>query len=91
MSSGSYYGGYGYYNTNPWNNKVEFTMDRLVEPKSFFIADFTFEVLTMIALIGFLVWACLIRNHRGSMRGVVVSLVTWLMYVRVQRSLSNRS
>lgn len=86
-SGGSYYGGYGYYNTNPWEDEVDFSMESLVESKSFFIAGFAFDVLTVIALIGFLVWACLIRNHRGSMRGVIVSVVTWLMYVRVQRSL----
>ena len=90
-SRGSYYGGYDYYNTNPWSEEVEFRMESLVDPKSFFIAEFTFYILTVIALIGFTVWACLIRNHRGSMRGVIVSLVTWLMYVRVQRSLWNRS
>lgn len=55
-------------------------MDSLYEPKSYFIAGFVFDALTVIALIGFLIWACLIPNHRGSMRGVIASLVTWLLY-----------
>lgn len=53
------------------------------EPRSNFIAGFVFEVLIVIALIGFLVWACLIPNHRRSMRGVIVSLVTWLLYAMI--------
>lgn len=82
--SGGYYG--GYYTDNPWNNEVSFSLESLSEPKSYFIAGFSFDVLTVVALIGFLVWACLIRNHRGSMRGVIVSIVTWLLYVMTQHN-----
>lgn len=74
-SGGSYYGYYG----NPWNDEVSLSLKYVYGPESFFIAEFVFDLLTMIALIGFLVWACLIRNHRGSMRGVIASLVAWLL------------
>lgn len=85
---GRYY--YGSYSSisDAWHNEVDFSMERLYEPKSMFIAGFAFDVLTLIALIGFLVWACLIRNPRGSLKGVVSSIVTWLMYVKARRCTS---
>lgn len=56
-------------------------MDQLGEPMAMFNAEFAFDVLTVIALIGFIVWACLIRNPRGSLKGVLVFQSTWLVYV----------
>lgn len=48
--------------------------------RDLFIAAFAFDILFALALIGFLTWSCLIRNHNGQMKGVVVALVSWLWY-----------
>ncbi|KAJ5690672.1 hypothetical protein N7462_005064 [Penicillium macrosclerotiorum] len=78
--SGSSSYGYYYGYDNPWAEEIQFSMDSLLS-KSLFIAGFAFDVLTVLALICFLVWACIVRNHRGQMRGVVITIITWLLAV----------
>ncbi|KAJ5127871.1 hypothetical protein N7448_008650 [Penicillium atrosanguineum] len=70
---------YGYSNSNPWSREYRLSLDRLDQPKSLFIAEFAFDVLTLAALICGIIWACLIRNHRGVLKGVLTSLFTWLI------------
>lgn len=53
----------------------------MTRSKTLFIAGFAFDVLTIIALIGFLVWTCLIHNGRGQLKGVLWALLTYLLYV----------
>lgn len=69
-----------YYSNNPWSQEVEFSLD-MTRSKTLFIAGFAFDVLTIIALIGFLVWTCLIHNGRGQLKGVLWALLTYLLYV----------
>ncbi|KAJ5194718.1 uncharacterized protein N7498_008156 [Penicillium cinerascens] len=62
-----------------WNDKVTLSTDSLYETKSLYIVGFSFDVLTLAALICGVVWACLIRNHRGALKGVLPSLIAWLV------------
>lgn len=79
--SSSSYSDY-YYNNNPWSQEVQFSLDALPS-KTLFIAGFAFDVLTVLALIGFLIWACLVHNGRGQLKGVLPALITFLVYVRL--------
>lgn len=56
-------------------------MNMLNGTKELFIVGFVFDVLTMVVLILGIVWACMIRSQRVPLRGVISSLVAWLMYV----------
>lgn len=47
--------------------------------KSLFLTGFAFDILFALALVGFLIWSCLIRNKNGQMKGVVLALVSWLI------------
>lgn len=76
-SSGSS-GSYGsYYSNNPWSQETQFSLDDL-RSKSLFIAGFAFDALTLLALISFVVWACLIHNGRGQLKGVITALCLYL-------------
>lgn len=68
----SYYG-----SSSAWSVETSFSLD-MYESKSLFIAGFAFDVLFALALIGFLTWACLIRNHNGQKKGLVMAIITWL-------------
>jgi hypothetical protein len=68
-----------YYNEDPWGISITLTTKDLYESKSLFIAGFAFDVLTLAALMGGVVWACLIRNHKGALKGVLTSLFAWLL------------
>ncbi|KAJ5584982.1 uncharacterized protein N7459_004782 [Penicillium hispanicum] len=61
-----------------WNEKITLSVYDL-ESSSLFYAGFVFDILTLVALISFLVWACVIRNHRGQMRGVISTILSWLV------------
>lgn len=71
-SSGSYY-----YSNNAWSQETSFSLN-YVPSKTLFIAGFAFDVLTILALISFLIWACLIRNGRGQLNGVIPALSVYL-------------
>ncbi|KAJ5159594.1 uncharacterized protein N7482_006598 [Penicillium canariense] len=71
-SSSSYYS-----DDNPWSQEIQFSLDA-VRSKSLFIAGFAFDVLTILALIIFLVWACIIPNGRGQLKGVLSALFAYL-------------
>lgn len=77
-------GGSSYYGSSNddsrWNQEISFSLD-LVYPKSLFIAGFAFYVLTLAALLAFLVWACTIRNHKGQLKGVISALLSWFLAV----------
>jgi hypothetical protein len=70
---------YSYDYEDPWATSIELTTKDLYESKSLFIAGFAFHVLTLAALICGVVWACLIRNHQGALKGVLTSLFAWLL------------
>lgn len=74
----SYYGSWN--DDSRWNQEISFSLD-LVYKKSLFIAAFAFDVLTLAALIAFLVWACTIRNHKGQLKGVIFALLSWFLAV----------
>ncbi|OOQ88472.1 hypothetical protein PEBR_12272 [Penicillium brasilianum] len=76
-SSGGSSSSYSSYYNNPWSEETEFSL-RLLRSKSLFIAGFAFDVLTILALIGFLVWACLVHNGRGQLKGVFPALLAYL-------------
>ncbi|KAJ5098050.1 hypothetical protein N7532_005051 [Penicillium argentinense] len=73
--SGGYSSSYWSY-SNPWAQETKFYME-MWPSKTMFIADFAFDVLFALALIAFLTWACLIRNH-GQMKGIILGLIFWL-------------
>lgn len=80
MSSHGLFARYSYYyNEDPWSTYIKLTTEDLYESKSMFIAGFAFDVLTLAALICGVVWACLIRNHKGALKGVLASLFAWLL------------
>ncbi|KAJ6133968.1 hypothetical protein N7523_000290 [Penicillium sp. IBT 18751x] len=70
---------YGYSGADAWNREYRLTLDNLDQPKPLFYAQFAFSVLTLAALIGGTIWACTIRNHGGAMKGMLTSLITWLI------------
>ncbi|CAI7661693.1 unnamed protein product [Penicillium manginii] len=72
-SSSSYFAG----SSSVWATETSFSLDEYT-PKSLFIAGFAFDILFALAIIGFLIWSCLIRGHNGQTKGVVVALVAWL-------------
>lgn len=74
---GSYGGSWG--SSSVWAEEVPFSMD-VYRSKSLFLTGFAFDILFALALVGFLIWSCLIRNKNGQMKGVVLALVSWLMY-----------
>ncbi|KAJ5568103.1 hypothetical protein N7450_010589 [Penicillium hetheringtonii] len=76
-------GGFGssyYGSSSAWSVETSFSLD-MYESKSLFIAGFAFDVLFALALIGFLTWACLIRNHNGQKKGLVMAIITWLCFM----------
>lgn len=77
---GSGYSSYSSYGDSRWNNEIWFSKDDLISPSNF-IAGFAFDVLTLAALIAFIVWACTIRNHRGQLKCVLGALFSWLLSV----------
>jgi hypothetical protein len=70
---------YSYYYEDPWSTYITLSTKDLYESKSLFIAGFAFDVLTLAALICGVVWACLIRDHKGVLKGVLTSLFAWLL------------
>ena len=72
---------YAHSGSDAWNREYRLTLNSLDQPKALFIAEFAFNVLTLATLICGIIWACMIRNHRGALKGVLTSLITWLMYV----------
>jgi hypothetical protein len=80
-SGGSSSSSSSYYNDNPWSQDIQFSLD-VLRSKTLFIAGFAFDVLTILALIGFLIWTCLIHNGRGQLKGVLPALLLYLAYVR---------
>lgn len=71
---------YSSYGESRWNDEIYFSLDDVYSPSNF-IAGFAFDVLTLVALIVFIVWACTIRNHRGQLNGVLSALFSWLLAV----------
>lgn len=90
MAPQSSYGGYGSYG-DPWKQDVPFSLNEVGEPRALYIAGFAFDVLTVIALVGFMTWACLIPNARGCLKGVVIFIATWLVYVDSPLSINDIS
>ncbi|KAJ6129078.1 hypothetical protein N7512_001858 [Penicillium capsulatum] len=77
---GSGYSSYSSLSDSHWNDEVVFSKDALISPSNF-TAGFAFDVLTVVALIAFIVWACTIRDHRGQLKGVLGTLFSWLAAV----------
>lgn len=70
-----------YSGSSAWNREYRLTLDSIDQPKPLFIAEVAFNILTLAALTCGIIWACMIRNHRGALKGILTSLITWLMYV----------
>lgn len=81
MPSHGLFARYGHSGSDAWSREYRLSVNDLRQSKSLYIAGFAFDVLTLAALICGIVWACMIRNHRGALEGVLTSLFTWLMYV----------
>lgn len=75
------YNRYHYGNSDAWSREITLSADELYQSKTLFITGFAFDVLTLAVLICGIVWACLIRNRSGSLKGVLPSLFAWLAYV----------
>lgn len=75
--SGGSSSSYDSYYSSPWSQEISLSLD-YVPSKTSFIAGFAFDVLTILALVSFLIWACLIHNGRGQLKGVIPALSLYL-------------
>ncbi|KAJ5102194.1 hypothetical protein NUU61_004416 [Penicillium alfredii] len=65
----------GYDSDSPWDDEVYFSLRYAwASQKSLLIAEFVFYVLSLIAFLVFLVWACLLRSNRVPRKGLLLAL-----------------
>lgn len=76
--SSSYYG-----NDNPWSETVWLSLDYYYRDgyKTFFLTQFAFDILSLLAFVAFLIWACTIRNRSLPMKGLICALTSFIWYV----------
>ncbi|KAJ5195921.1 hypothetical protein N7449_006400 [Penicillium cf. viridicatum] len=69
--SSSYYSDY-----NPWSDTVWLSLENY-RSKSFFITQFVFDILSLLAFIVFLIWACKIRNRSIPLKALICALASF--------------
>lgn len=78
-------GGGGYssytsgYDSSPWSEETLLSLNYSV--RGLYIAGFAFDILTAIAFVAFLIWSCTIRNRGLPLKGLIFTLVAYLLYV----------
>ncbi|KAJ5268905.1 hypothetical protein N7497_010369 [Penicillium chrysogenum] len=72
---GGYYSSYG--NDNPWSETIVLTLGSYLR-KSLYITEFAFHILSLIAFVAFLIWACTIRNRSLALKGAICALTSFI-------------
>ncbi|OQE22792.1 hypothetical protein PENFLA_c012G01028 [Penicillium flavigenum] len=72
---GSYSSSYG--DDNPWSDTVLLSIGPY-QSKSLFIAEFAFDILSLLAFVAFLIWACTIRNRSLALKGAICALTSFI-------------
>ncbi|KAF4763733.1 hypothetical protein N7455_009604 [Penicillium solitum] len=70
-SSSSYHSDY-----NPWSTTVLLTLENFPS-KTFFYTQFAFDILSLLAFIVFLIWACKIRNRSLPLKALICALASF--------------
>ncbi|OQE44349.1 hypothetical protein PENCOP_c002G06677 [Penicillium coprophilum] len=73
-------GGYssGYYNQdNPWRETIWLSLDGY-QGRELFLAQFAFDIFSLVAFITFLIWACTIRNRSLPLKGIMCALTSFI-------------
>lgn len=84
-SSSSYHSDY-----NPWSTTVLLTLENFPS-KTFFYTQFAFDILSLLAFIVFLIWACKIRNRSLPLKALICALASFTWYVGRSRLNFNNS
>ncbi|KAJ6118453.1 hypothetical protein N7471_010262 [Penicillium samsonianum] len=76
-------GGYSssyYRDDNPWSETVWLSLDYYYRDgyKTFFLTQFAFDILSLLAFVAFLIWACTIRNRSLPMKGLICALTSFI-------------
>ncbi|CAI7670549.1 unnamed protein product, partial [Penicillium discolor] len=70
-SSSSYHSDY-----NPWSTTVLLTLENFPS-KDFFYTQFAFDILSLLAFIVFLIWACKIKNRSLPLKALICALASF--------------
>ncbi|KAJ5812987.1 PDZ-binding protein CRIPT [Penicillium robsamsonii] len=66
-----------YGDDSPWSETIWLSLEGY-QGKGFFFAQFAFDILTLIALVIFLIWACTIRNRGLPLTGIICALTSFI-------------
>jgi hypothetical protein len=75
---GGYYSDY-YSDTDPWSETVWFSLEDH-SGQNLFYGQFAFDILSLLALIGFFIWACKIKNRNLPLKGLMGALTCFIWY-----------
>ncbi|KAJ5506736.1 hypothetical protein N7453_005693 [Penicillium expansum] len=70
--SSSYYG-----DNNQWSDTTWLSLDNY-RGKSFFLTQFAFDILSLLAFIVFFIWACRIRDRSLPLKGLICALTSFI-------------
>ncbi|CAG7953192.1 unnamed protein product [Penicillium nalgiovense] len=73
---GGYYSS-SYGDNNPWSDTTLLSIGHY-QSRSLFIAQFAFDVLSILAFVAFLIWACTIRNRSLPLKGAICALTSFI-------------
>ena len=78
--SGNYY---SYGDDNPWSDTIWLSLEYYYPDayKPLFITQFVFDILSLLAFVAFLIWACRIRNRSLPLKGLICALISFIWYV----------
>ncbi|KAJ5800329.1 uncharacterized protein N7518_002397 [Penicillium psychrosexuale] len=73
--SGSYF---SYVDDNPWSDTIWLSLEYYYpdEYKPLFITQFVFDILSLLAFVAFLIWACRIRNRNLPLKALICALIS---------------
>lgn len=78
------YSSSSYSDYNPWSATVWLSLENH-QSKAFFITQFVFDILSLLAFIVFLIWACKIRNRSIPLKTLICALASFTWYVERSR------
>ncbi|KAJ5405039.1 hypothetical protein N7465_006323 [Penicillium sp. CMV-2018d] len=70
------YSSSSYSDYNPWSATVLLSLEHH-RSKAFFITQFVFDILSLLAFIVFLIWACKIRNRSIPLKTLICALASF--------------
>ncbi|KAI1839029.1 hypothetical protein DTO006G1_823 [Penicillium roqueforti] len=73
--SGSYS---SYVDDNPWSDTTWLSLEHYYpdEYKPLFITQFVFDIISLLAFVAFLIWACRIRNRSLPLKALICALIS---------------